>query len=122
MPRRHRDLARHVALFRPGRTEQLLLYDLGKAQYRIQRRAQFMHQLPDRIGGQARDGHGFGTRFGGDFVEIGPPRLPAIALERSEEHTSELQSLMRISYADFCLKKKNHTPDKPDSSTYTKST
>src|SRR3546814_5228140 len=30
-------------------------------------------------------------------------RLPA----RSEEHTSELQSLMRISYAVFCLKKKN---------------
>src|SRR3546814_2739397 len=30
------------------------------------------------------------------------------ALERSEEHTSELQSLMRISYAVFCLKKKNN--------------
>src|SRR3546814_9224714 len=29
------------------------------------------------------------------------------ALGRSEEHTSELQSLMRISYAVFCLKKKN---------------
>src|SRR3546814_2074301 len=29
------------------------------------------------------------------------------ALPRSEEHTSELQSLMRISYAVFCLKKKN---------------
>src|SRR3546814_5537544 len=28
-------------------------------------------------------------------------------IERSEEHTSELQSLMRISYAVFCLKKKN---------------
>src|SRR3546814_9114056 len=28
--------------------------------------------------------------------------------ERSEEHTSELQSLMRISYAAFCLKKKKH--------------
>src|SRR3546814_8592609 len=28
--------------------------------------------------------------------------------ERSEEHTSELQSLMRISYAVFCLKKKNN--------------
>src|SRR3546814_10258195 len=28
---------------------------------------------------------------------------------RSEEHTSELQSLMRISYAVFCLKKKKHT-------------
>src|SRR3546814_3196008 len=29
--------------------------------------------------------------------------------QRSEEHTSELQSLMRNSYADFCLKKKNTT-------------
>src|SRR3546814_8088629 len=29
---------------------------------------------------------------------------------RSEEHTSELQSLMRISYAVFCLKKKKHQP------------
>src|SRR3546814_2072137 len=33
------------------------------------------------------------------------PREPL----RSEEHTSELQSLMRISYAVFCLKKKNKT-------------
>src|SRR3546814_7050250 len=33
--------------------------------------------------------------------------------ERSEEHTSELQSLMRISYAVFCLKKKNNTYNKP---------
>src|SRR3546814_2598326 len=31
------------------------------------------------------------------------------ATARSEEHTSELQSLMRISYAVFCLKKKNRT-------------
>src|SRR3546814_1007204 len=31
----------------------------------------------------------------------------AAGKERSEEHTSELQSLMRISYAVFCLKKKN---------------
>src|SRR3546814_5682253 len=29
-------------------------------------------------------------------------------VDRSEEHTSELQSLMRISYAVFCLQKKNH--------------
>src|SRR3546814_3720494 len=33
-------------------------------------------------------------------------RMPATT--RSEEHTSELQSLMRISYAVFCLKNKNH--------------
>src|SRR3546814_2506909 len=32
-------------------------------------------------------------------------RLGDLANYRSEEHTSELQSLMRISYADFCLKK-----------------
>src|SRR3546814_4423568 len=32
--------------------------------------------------------------------------LGYIALDRSEEHSSELQSLMRISYAVFCLKKK----------------
>src|SRR3546814_8057187 len=31
-----------------------------------------------------------------------------VPYERSEEHTSELQSLMRISYAVFCLKKKNN--------------
>src|SRR3546814_4762265 len=35
------------------------------------------------------------------------PRWPA-APHRSEEHTSELQSLMRISYAVFCLKKKTN--------------
>src|SRR3546814_5952873 len=34
---------------------------------------------------------------------------PATGIERSEEHTSELQSLMRISYAVFCLKKKKYT-------------
>src|SRR3546814_5727876 len=32
---------------------------------------------------------------------------PTVFCTRSEEHTSELQSLMRISYAVFCLKKKN---------------
>src|SRR3546814_2003689 len=76
---------------------------------------------------------------GGDVVELAEPVLPAGArighakrlefgrhaavdpriallpfisvhrLERSEEHTSELQSLMRISYAVFCLKKKKKT-------------
>src|SRR3546814_3632583 len=35
------------------------------------------------------------------------PATPS-SFERSEEHTSELQSLMRISYAVFCLKKKKY--------------
>src|SRR3546814_10626148 len=34
------------------------------------------------------------------------PSFDSVAPDRSEEHTSELQSLMRISYAVFCLKKK----------------
>src|SRR3546814_7797414 len=38
-----------------------------------------------------------------------PGRLVGVARPRSEEHTSELQSLMRISYAVFCLNKKTHT-------------
>src|SRR3546814_6370393 len=37
---------------------------------------------------------------------------------RSEEHTSELQSLMRISYAVFCLKKKKRTIDKKHTLVY----
>src|SRR3546814_7999893 len=57
---------------------------------------------PDgRIGGDWKDGTmtDFKWRhFQGDVI------LWAV---RSEEHTSELQSLMRITYADFCLKKKN---------------
>src|SRR3546814_3879952 len=36
-----------------------------------------------------------------------------VGTDRSEEHTSELQSLMRISYAVFCLKKKNKAKQKP---------
>src|SRR3546814_8216310 len=41
--------------------------------------------------------------------ELGKRRAGA---RRSEEHTSELQSLMRISYAVFCLKKKNNNNNK----------
>src|SRR3546814_2078740 len=37
---------------------------------------------------------------------------PEVEVERSEEHTSELQSLMRTSYAVFCLKKKNNITQK----------
>src|SRR3546814_6662436 len=45
-------------------------------------------------------GKHFGERVGITEVDVDKG-------ERSEEHTSELQSLMRISYAVFCLKKKN---------------
>src|SRR3546814_7390885 len=45
------------------------------------------------------------SRYGGLAVNM--PAYSLFFMLRSEEHTSELQSLMRISYAVFCLKKKN---------------
>src|SRR3546814_8646387 len=46
--------------------------------------------------------------FGGYLLAVYKLGFKATSyLEKSEEHTSELQSLMRISYAVFCLKKKN---------------
>src|SRR3546814_4423279 len=47
--------------------------------------------------------------------DLAAQRAPVLCLaepRRSEEHTSELQSLMRISYAVFCLKKKKKTTKK----------
>src|SRR3546814_7606085 len=41
-----------------------------------------------------------------NLFDTPPPRVSTV---RSEEHTSELQSLMRISYAVFCLKQKKNT-------------
>src|SRR3546814_6833539 len=42
------------------------------------------------------------------YDALSPPALSLLRDLRSEEHTSELQSLMRISYAVFCLKKKTN--------------
>src|SRR3546814_8958316 len=63
---------------------------------------------------QARSGILPGDSFAniGESVRIGAQAHRSVVeqnagTERSEEHTSELQSLMRISYAVFCLKKKN---------------
>src|SRR3546814_1503320 len=49
-----------------------------------------------------------------------PLDVDGVTVWRSEEHTSELQSLMRISYAVFCLKKKhNHKSDNETQSGHT---
>src|SRR3546814_2933427 len=50
------------------------------------------------------------------LLGVGRAAEPAVADVRSEKHTSELQSLMRISYAVFCLNKKNTYH--PQSKTY----
>src|SRR3546814_6757018 len=50
-------------------------------------------------------------------VEVDAEALQRRLDPRSEEHTSELQSLMRISYAVFCLKKNNQHPTRENSNT-----
>src|SRR3546814_2009077 len=73
-----------------------------------------MRELIDRANGFARDSRRnvliildccYAGAAGSDDEVVG--NLDNEARLRSEEHTSELQSLMRISYAVFCLKKKN---------------
>src|SRR3546814_4862630 len=82
-------------------------------------------EIAGAFGVDARGGVLFALRLvdggigGGVQDQVGPfdvhPRADGLFIadverrpvERSEEHTSELQSLMRISYAVFCLKKKN---------------
>src|SRR3546814_9800469 len=55
-------------------------------------------------------GHPVGLRR----IQVGVEHAHRDRVERSEEHTSELQSLMRISYAVFCLKKKTTLRTKDD--------
>src|SRR3546814_8386082 len=71
---------------------------------------------PRRGGRRLRAAGGPHRRIGGGHRE-GPRRRHEPGQARSEEHTSELQSLMRISYAVFCLKKKKTTHKKKNKHT-----
>src|SRR3546814_8566271 len=72
---------------------------------------------PDRsrilFGGRVTSGETDPRRSGAllrrDLVKLFPELATVRVSHRSEEHTSELQSLMRNSYAVFCLKKKRNT-------------
>src|SRR3546814_4405467 len=68
-------------------------------------------QRMEQTGGKARQsvvaGMGRYRRREGDQRKHRPTKRDIQGRSKSEEHTSELQSLMRISYAVFCLKKKN---------------
>src|SRR3546814_6777991 len=83
----HRELAAHRLQF--GITEQPVRPQAGTVE------DQCLGKRRD-VGGRMEIAH-----------HAAPAREPDVA-QRSDEHTSELQSLMRISYAVFCLKKKNH--------------
>src|SRR3546814_9760014 len=64
--------------------------------------ARDVHEDGERL----RDGRRAAPDVEGEAVLAHRVRVEQGAFERSEEHTSELQSLMRRSYAVFCLKKK----------------
>src|SRR3546814_4134739 len=71
---------------------------------------QFEQLVERRVGRMARvDDDAEAVHLGDPLLAERTQPLPAPLTRRarSEEHTSELQSLMRISYAVFCLKKKN---------------
>src|SRR3546814_7116382 len=86
----------YTTLFRSiGRRNPLLA--LGK-----RRGSPTHHDGMPRAGSRCRDGLARVRGLTGAHVS------PPCRSKRSEEHTSELQSLMRISYAVFCLKKKKY--------------
>src|SRR3546814_8937885 len=87
------------------------LYDHGRQLFRIGFNASSGQRDPnyyDLLASEARltSFVAIATRSGAISQKPGPLAVTACTRVRSEEHTSELQSLMRISYAVFCLKKK----------------
>src|SRR3546814_3310539 len=65
------------------------------------------HRLKGEVAQQAAENESLRARNATLDAEVQDLNSGVVAIERSEEHTSELQSLMRLSYAVFCLKKKN---------------
>src|SRR3546814_8526023 len=78
---------------------------------RVAQSSPYRHLLKPKAGGLAVALNAMGTRFRSmlDVTIAYPEGIPRFwDLARSEKHTSELQSLMRISYAVFCLKKQRN--------------
>src|SRR3546814_5860138 len=98
---------------RSTRTDTLFPYTTLFRSYRVARQ-RFLGGRRERgseqHAGQRQAGDGVAEAFHFTSLAQRNPRLAVCSRRRarSEEHTSELQSLMRISYAVFCLKKKNN--------------
>src|SRR3546814_3711847 len=96
----------YTTLFRSAELDDLAMH----AQVARQRGAMVVHAQVD--GRHAAAGLRHQGPVGRQVDQRGQDAAVGVALvgvdHRSEEHTSELQSLMRISYAVFCLKKKKH--------------
>src|SRR3546814_5508982 len=106
----------YTPLFRSGPVEDLVLGELavGDRAERRARQVQVMRRPQSEVivGDAVLRLLALGQCFLGRVVQVPGGIAPGTEVvlvddDRSEEHTSELQSLMRISYAVFCLKKKN---------------
>src|SRR3546814_8585733 len=95
----------YTTLFRSTDVQQARFYALGYTARERPARSGISIGHPaitaGTLGGLVRDGET------GAVAMLSNNHVLANSNDRSEEHTSELQSLMRISYAVFCLKKKN---------------
>src|SRR3546814_2098473 len=80
------------------------LDDGGRIDARVAVAADGAESTLRQLAGGEVSRHDYGQRGVVAYIETGQPHEDTAW--RSEEHTSELQSLMRISYAVFCLKKK----------------
>src|SRR3546814_10053470 len=99
--------ARHAGVFEGGVCEMVLLERIELSTSPLPR-VRSTTELQQRSGRPRADRRGAGAAYGGAPCRCQGARLDEAEISRrSEEHTSELQSLMRISYAVFCLKKKN---------------
>src|SRR3546814_4989158 len=111
------------------RSIQLLVDDARRTDERFTPSVTIDYEFARGVFGYATYSRGF--KSGGFSQRIAFPRTQAPAFDpeivtnyeaglRSEEHKSELQSLMRITYAVFCLKKKKTIKDTKTNETYTK--
>src|SRR3546814_10802819 len=105
---------------RSKRTDTLFPYTTLFRSILYSRREIYLHRSGDHIATERKATflRGDGGKGGRSGVSLQVHRVPdrpcdfrvSLPTRRSEEHTSELQSLMRISYAVFCLNKKTKNP------------
>src|SRR3546814_10292676 len=107
MPRQHEEAAGHrVAVQAHDPVAELRQRRLvERDQHRRAEQMNLRRRLRHRGGELVAD-----EETGEIAAHLGLRQVAGERTARSEEHTSELQSLMRNSYAVFCLKKKNKTP------------
>src|SRR3546814_2296922 len=95
----------HLEPVRPNRRKAAALHRAARALVRCQKDSRRRRKVRDRLGQAYR---AIRNARANHLHQVSAAVAKSHAFIRSEEHTSELQSLMRISYAVFCLKKKNN--------------